>query len=396
MRENLVSVVRITKLEAIPGKDFIALAHNDRNSWRCIVKKTDFQVGDLGVFFEIDSFLPGDDERYAFLKDKKHYRGKEGYRIKSMKLGGVVSQGLLLPRKSFPELDNYKGDDIWIPLRVDQYETEEYLTQSGGRKVHAPKKFPYFIRKTDESRIQSFNQRELEDLDNRDYVVTEKLDGTSCTIYSYKGNFGVCSRNIELYTLSNRFWHNFFSWLKRKFKIVRWLQFSGHSDDSGSLQDFYANMALKYRLNKTLPELCNGRGLAIQGEICGPKVSDNRLSLTKQELYVFSIYDIDKQCHLAWKTVLEICGQLELKTVPTVCERFSSKTVSDKIDELIAMADGESTLSGAAKGALREGLVFKSIDTVESDADKNDAEEVQVSLRSFKVISNKYLLKWGL
>ena len=85
---QLVTIRTVSELIPIKGADRIELAKVD--GWQCVVKKGDFEVGQMGFYFEIDSILPADDERFAFLEPRK-------FRIKSMKLRGALSQGLLMP-----------------------------------------------------------------------------------------------------------------------------------------------------------------------------------------------------------------------------------------------------------------------------------------------------------
>ena len=92
---KLVTLRRVTEILPIEGADFIELALLD--GWQCVVKKSEFKAGDIGVYFEIDSFLDHTKPQFAFLAPRAiKWNGKEGARIKSMKLKGNLSQGLLL------------------------------------------------------------------------------------------------------------------------------------------------------------------------------------------------------------------------------------------------------------------------------------------------------------
>lgn len=84
---SLAHVEIITALSSIEGADFLELAQV--LGWQCVVKKGEFQVGDKIIFCEIDSVLPELPE-YEFLR-------KYNFRIKTQKLRGVISQGLVLP-----------------------------------------------------------------------------------------------------------------------------------------------------------------------------------------------------------------------------------------------------------------------------------------------------------
>ena len=101
---SLVTIQRVKEISAIPDSDFLELAHV--MGWQCVVKKGEFKEGALGVYYEVDSFLPLD-ERYEFLRNSS-YRDNvdngQGFRIRTMKMRGQLSQGLLLPIENFSEL----------------------------------------------------------------------------------------------------------------------------------------------------------------------------------------------------------------------------------------------------------------------------------------------------
>ena len=97
---RLVSVRKIDAIEDIPNADLIKVAVI--GGWKVVVKAGEFQPSDLCVFFEIDSFLPADDSRYEFLlKNKTTWMGKEGIRLRTIRLRKQLSQGLALPISSF-------------------------------------------------------------------------------------------------------------------------------------------------------------------------------------------------------------------------------------------------------------------------------------------------------
>src|SRR5262245_53917451 len=94
---KLVTLEKIAALEPIPGADAIDAA--TVRGWTVVVKKREFQLGEDVVYFEIDSFLPLDDERFAFLEPRgsKTVEGVRGHVLKTVRLRGVYSQGLVLP-----------------------------------------------------------------------------------------------------------------------------------------------------------------------------------------------------------------------------------------------------------------------------------------------------------
>ena len=160
-----------------------------------MTKKNEYKVGDLAVYYEIDSFLPARPE-FEFLRKSSFKRlsnGTEGFRLKTIKLRNILSQGLLT--KVPDNIVNPKeNDDLTEALGITKYEPPVPAQLSG--KVKGL--FPSFIPKTDEIRIQNFESEVgFSPIGERAYV-TEKLDGTSFTCYFKDGVFGVCGRNWEL------------------------------------------------------------------------------------------------------------------------------------------------------------------------------------------------------
>ena len=92
----LAYVVTIDEIRPLEGYDRVEYART--NGWWVVISKNDgLKVGDKCVYFEIDSKVPQDDERFKFLE-------KRNYKIKTQKMCKVYSQGLLMPLRLFPEL----------------------------------------------------------------------------------------------------------------------------------------------------------------------------------------------------------------------------------------------------------------------------------------------------
>jgi RNA ligase (TIGR02306 family) len=364
MSRALATITRIRATFPIEGADNIEAVTMTTNGWTCVAKKGDFQVGDYGVYFEIDSFLPKE-ERYAFLEGKynKVFNGAEGYRLKTIKLRGQISQGLVLPMSDFPEIAvRAEGRNMTDILKVQLYE----LPTTEGQPNAVGGKFPSFIWKTDQERFQSLSDRQIAKLYNKNYEVTEKIDGRSATYYVYNGHFGICSRNLELTRKPKK---GFFAWLKSWF-----CKETCNTDSMGC----YGQMAKKYNIEKALTEWCitNNCNIAIQGEIVGPGIQENRLKLKEVGFYVFDIFDIDKQVRVDCLSRQYIVEQLGLRHVPIIDVSFKLDFQEGYcIADLINQADGKSELSDQK----REGLVYK--------------QRGEVQGATFKIISNAYLLK---
>jgi len=369
---KLVSIREISAKYPIEGADLIELVQVD--GWQCIAKKGEFEVGTPCVYFEIDSFLPLE-ERYAFLKKTSKFDGKEGYRIRSMKMRGVISQGLALPLSMFNNIDqDYSvGDDITSQLGVIKYDNaQSKFDQKKGLKSGQPAgKFPSFLRKTDQERIQNLISY-FDSLKEEEFEETLKLDGSSLTAFHipeplpwYKKlanligfnythtRFGVCSRNLEI---------------KPSDDYVKTFQ-NGNKSSTYAQSDFW-KAALKYNLPNVLPV-----GYALQGELIGPKIQSNHEKVDSLEFYVFDIYNIEEERYLT-PTERDYMMSGVLQNVPHVPVVNKSIKIFEKYDlqGLLSRVEGQSM----NPGTISEGRVYKSVTNPNI---------------TFKAISNKYLLK---
>ena len=361
MERKLASVQRIREIRPIDGADSIELAVI--NNWQVVVAKSvEHKVGDLIVYCEIDSFLPIREE-FEFLRKtsyKKMADGSEGFRLKTIKLRGQISQGLVLPIHVLDGPDEMKvglskqpwgdqlqlgpyddalvldeGVDVTSILGIVKYDPPMPAQLAGKAKGY----FPSFINKTDEERIQNLTAGYIE-LENRGYYVTEKLDGSSATYYFRNGEFGVCSRNLELIEEpDNSFWR-----IARELKIEEKL---------GSLEE----------------------NLAIQGELIGEGIQGNPYKIKGQDLRIFSMFNIDTQRYLSLDEMHQVLKKMNvdsnpLQLVPILNYDYK---LPNTIDEILMQADGKSVLN---KETDREGIVIRNSDRSVS----------------FKAISNKFLL----
>ncbi|MDP3641567.1 MAG: RNA ligase family protein [Bacteroidota bacterium] len=190
---KLASIQIIKALEPIEGADAIEKA--TVLGWQLVVKKNDFMVGDKVVYCEIDSLMP-DRPAFEFLKPR-------GMRIRTIKLRGQISQGICFPLSILPpDFEVVEDADCTEVLGISKYEPPIPACLSGIMKG----KFPSFIPKTDETRVQVI-QKLLDKYKGEKCYVTEKVDGSSGTYYINNGEFGVCSRNLELLEDDeNSFW----------------------------------------------------------------------------------------------------------------------------------------------------------------------------------------------
>jgi len=333
MERKLASIRKISNLSPIDGADKIEVATID--GWKVVVAKdVGHKVGDLVVYCEVDSFLPIKPE-FEFLRKssyKKMSDGTEGFRLKTIRLRGVVSQGLVLPLSiiEYTNVEFEVGMDVTNLLGTVKYEPPIPAELAG--KVKGL--FPSFLRKTDEERIQNLSS-EYELFKENTFYVTEKLDGSSSTYYFNDGEFGVCSRNLELLeTEGNTFW-----------KVAREL------DLENKMKDFGVNISL-------------------QGELIGEGIQGNPYKIKGQTVKFFNLFDIDLQEYHSLSVFKETMRVLGLDTVPILDTSFK---LPETIDELLKYSEQKSVLNPDFD---REGVVIRSTDRK----------------ISFKVISNKFLI----
>lgn len=383
-KRALAYIVTIDEIRPIPNYDRVE--HARTNGWWCVTRLNELKVGDKAVYFEVDSKVPADDERFSFL-EAKHYK------IKTQKMCKVFSQGLLMPITLFPELaDMEVGTDVTDILKVTYSVVEDNARKSKngdpdakyksmaqrhqkifkkpivrkimkhklGRKImflffgrkkdkslSFPTHFP-FVHKTDEERCENMPwvlgyERPL--------IVTEKLDGTSSTyILERKGKkkfeFYVLSRNVRQKTPDQKCYHD---------KNIYWDMAIKNNIEQHLKEYLIANPDLKY--------------VCIQGESVG-SVQGNPLKLNEDELYVFNFIrsDVGRLSSIDGKEIIESWG---MKFVPILETEYYVPT------DMEAFKEYATAKSVVNPNVLREGIVLRD--------PTNDF--------SFKNVSREYLLK---
>ena len=329
---SLVTIQTVTKIEPIADSDFLEAARI--MGWQCVVKKGEFKEGERGVYFEVDSFLPVE-PRYEFLRNTSFRDNKDngiGFRIRTVKMRGQLSQGLFLPLAQFPELAGCcEGEDVTEKLNVKQW----YIPEVAGASGTIIGERPHGVPSSDEVRIQSAEDL-LGTLNGKPYYITTKLDGTSGIVYYIDGKIGSCSRNKEI------------------------------KDEEEAL---YWAPVYKYRLKEKLAEY--GKNLVLTGEICGPGIQKNRLRLQSVEWYIFDVFDWDSRAYFSYDEAYEICASLGLLFVPLE-ERGES--FSYDLETLLEKARGK-----YPSGLDKEGIVVR--------------DALSPKAVSFKVLNNDFLLK---
>ena len=393
----LVRVDAITPMNA----DRLECAHI--GGWHCVVGKGEFEVGDPAVYFEIDSQLP-DREPFSsmeFLKSKH-------FKIKTQKIRGEISQGLLMPISAFGWQMNLSHDGCFDPVSdhdtfcIDDesrfltkvlgvtYAVKEdntrkastnkyqsmmarhktiFKTRFGkwmmarewgrklmfaifGRKRDKRNDWPAWVVKTDEERIQNCPWMVTDS--NKVWIPTEKIDGSSTT-FTLKGKeFLVCSRNVAFTKPGKKCFYDV---------------------------NIYTEMAEKYNMQEKLQQMLKDAHnedhkvlfVTIQAETYGESVQKRDYGMKGRDMAIFNVifgYKDGSTKRLNPIDGMAFAGRYGLPYVPV----FTPTHLPTTSEGVVALADGMSALDGG----MREGLVFRSED----------------GKMSFKAVSNEFLLKY--
>lgn len=392
-KRALAYTVIVDEIREIPGYDRVE--HARVGGWWIIVAKDDnIKVGDVCVYFEVDSKVPATDERFAFLE-------KRNYKVKTLKMCKVFSQGLLMPIALFPELGADPGiqTDVTDLLGI-KYAVEEDNERKAA-KVNKDKKyqsmaarhaklfkkpffrwlmrrewgrkllFIFFGKKKDNPRgwptgkfpgVSKTDQERCENMawiieDKTPWIRTQKCDGTSGTYIlerkkKNKYEFYVCSRNVRMADRNQECFYG--------------------SDN------YYWEAAIKYDIeNKMRQYLEDNPELTFvcwQGEICGPGIQKNPHGL--KGLHLFCFHWTDDKGRYDIRIAAENWRRYNMEVVPIDEEEY---ILPDDFEEFKITADGyynPSVCEGLTK-QKREGYVYYNTKNPE---------------QSFKNVSRAYLL----
>ncbi len=385
---ELVYVARIEEIRPIPNYDRVEHARIGAGWW-VIVKKDEFQVGDLCVYFEVDSKVP-EKEPFMFLENKK-------FKVKTLKMCKVISQGLIIHPNEFNfgrELE--EGEFLTKELGVTYAEAEDNARKANsadkykkmvqrrpnifkrrwarwmmkrewgrrimffffGKKKDKKNGWPSWVVKTDEERVQNLGYL-FDGRDTGKWIMTEKIDGTSTT-FTMKGvgkkrEFYVCSRNVVFDKPEKECFYD---------------------------TNVYLEMAAKYDMEETMRRIMDWyketghelEFLTIQGETYGATVQKRDYGMKDRNLAIFNVIFGYKNGQVERLNPLEMETMMKLFNLPTV-PVLGVIDLPTTCDEVLALAASEPS---QIDGGMREGIVFRSEDGV----------------HSFKAVSNEFLLKY--
>jgi hypothetical protein len=381
-QRELAYVVTIDEIRPIEGYDRVE--HARVGGWWVIVRKDQFKVGDLAIYIEIDSKVP-EKEPFMFL-EKRHFK------VKTLKMCKVISQGLLMSPEDFnwnpanltvseflteklgityadaednkrkaPSVDKYKKmaqrhGKLFAkqPFRwlMKRKWGKKLLFIFFGKKKDKKNAWPVWVKKTDEERCQ--NLPWLFPGDDREWIATEKIDGTSTTFTMRGGrkkDFYICSRNVVFDKPDKKCYYE---------------------------TNVYTEMAIKYNIENILAAILKNDSsldfVTLQGETYGESIQKRDYTMCYHDFMAFNlIYGYKNGIVKRFNPIemTNILSEYEIPCVPIVDEHFK---IPATCDELITLAGGMSVVDGG----MREGLVFRSLD----------------GEQSFKAVDPNFLLRY--
>lgn len=346
--EKLAVVSRVLAVDPIEGADKI-----ERTivlGWSVVTRKGQYQAGDQAVIIFPDTLIP---KKYL----DPSYEGDEKIRLKTVKMRGQYSAGLLLPMQAVREYaslpDNFvfeDGDEVSVTLGIEKWVAPVSLSISGDIKGNFP---TCIISKTDELNFRNdpealIEAREDSRFRNQDFIATLKCDGSSGTFIFKDGEFRVCSRNFEL------------------------------KETEGSV---FWQIAKKYKLEEALS--FGGAEMALQGEVCGPGIQGNPMKLEELTLFAFLLKDTKYGTWKDWDFTRMFCDLHNIPTAPTL-HRFNS-IVFPSDEQLQKMANNAKYDHGRTDA---EGIVIRPVIPIRSSV-------LQKSWWSLKVMNQPYDMRKG-
>ena len=406
---ELAYVVTIDNIEPIPGYDRVEWA--TVGGWKVIVQKGQFNIGDPAIYFEIDSKVPSNKECFAFL-EKRHYK------VKTLKMCKVISQGLLMHAEDFgwkiesaqfcggvcyivddegkqhfdcdesrflteklgvtyadaednqrkaPSADKYKKmaqrhpavfRKPFIRWLMKRKWGKDLMFFFFGKKKDKKNGWPEWVSKTDEERVQ--NMPWILN-DTGEWVVTEKIDGSSTSFTMKRGKRGknefyVCSRNVCFDSVDKPCYYD---------------------------TNIYWEMAQKYdmynALSKFLEDHPQCDWVTVQGETYGAGVQRRDYSMEDHDFRAFNLITSDRGRWGTFEMIDELTIPYGIFCVPTyfggpVTFDTLFGDAEDRMAKILEMATGDSQLDKKP----REGFVLRSVD----------------GQKSFKAVSNEFLLRF--
>jgi RNA ligase (TIGR02306 family) len=302
---NLATIQKIKDVRKHPNADALDIVKV--LGWDVVTKRDEYRVDNLCIYVVIDTILPEKPE-FEFLRNKH-------FRIKPIRLRKEYSNGICFPLHLLPtDFQPVEGADVTDIIGVKKYEKPIPAELAGIMVGH----IPGYIIITDEDNLRS-NPEAVPEMYGRPYYITRKEDGSSGTYFIRGGNFGVCSRRIHLKeSESNGFWR----------------------------------MARKYDIENVLKTAFPDKDIAIQGEVVGPGIQNNKLGLEELEFRLFNLFDINNRSYFDYTRIVEFTNKYNIPMVPLVNE---GSAFGYSLEELVELAKAQNYPTGGPA----EGIVIR-------------------------------------
>lgn len=383
----LAHIEEIVDIKPIVGADHIEVAQV--LGWKVIIKKDEFKVGDKVVYIEIDSRVPSDNKYFAFLADRK-------YKVKTIKLRGQISQGLIVPLDVLPRAKYEIGTDVTDILGIKKIEEEKPKKEINSKdlrlrqthkKLFKQKWFKYMMKYTwfrelayrillPKKTAKGFptcyegvhitDQERVENMpwvleNKKPFIVTTKIDGASETVIldrsKKKEEFLVLSRRVRQLDRNAKNYHSI-----EGDDNVYW-----QAVDKYHIYDFLSAMLERFNVSWA----------AIQGEVAGISNGGAKLQGDPHKFSELRFFGYD--------LILPEIGKMDVIEAAALCKEYGIEWVPiidtnyilpDDLEEFKKAATGPCEAPGAS--GLREGYVYRLKENCSF---------------SFKNISREYLLK---
>jgi len=375
-----ISVVK--SLEPIAGKDRIELARFENHAWQVIVQKGQFAPGDKAVYVETGAILPVRDE-FRFLENRCFSAKYDGYKIKTVQMGGVYSEGIAFTPDSLGiphdrsvdhnltrELEVRPVEDEILPVTViEKTWWRKLLSRFFGTEFGSwgfvKGDFPGYLARTDETQAASIPDL-FEGMTGMDVYVSTKMDGQSLTFAVHDGFFTVCTRNQTVY------------WNKTKRAMKELSPAAASKYKSPSPQAYVAS-----RLDVPR-KLAKCEGIAVQGELCGPRIQKNKMGFDDYRFFVFNVFSISKRRYYSLAEMMKFCGDNGFSMVPVIETRKFDFRDMGELQEYANTFDYEN-------GTPAEGIVIRGND---DSPYTPEALPKMHGMMSFKVINQRFRIKY--
>lgn len=354
---KMCTVRRIDSVDPIEGADRIEVARV--GGWSVVVGKGEYAPGDYALYFEIDTFMPSDDERFAFLASrgtrKMVWKGeeREGHVLRTAKMRGVYSQGLLMNPEQWgisdDALPKLCDEGINMSKQVGVWEWSKPLPSSDFIGRYDPHVGP----RTDAVRIQNVDAHIWDIAKRTHHFLSVKVDGTSTTmVYDNRVN------RLRCFSHNNEF------------------------DSTVGL----GNVMLECAEKQGIADFCRANPMVtVQSELCGPKIQSNRYALGEHRLFVFSVWDMSGGRYLDPYVFKELSKSVVPKLGVDI-DQF------DGPDDFLAWVDG--MRGNITRDRLDEGVVLHIVGNLTASQDEwFELCDALGQQRQIKAVSNKYLLK---